>query len=76
METSRYRIGIKFSHLDREKVGRGSTHKMFLGLMMKHHRVQIAPVAVKARFCVRESFSAGRERSLIPAMTMAHYFPS
>lgn len=32
----------------------------------------MAPVAVKARFCVKESFSAGREKSLIPAMTRAH----
>lgn len=49
-----------------------STHKRFLGLIMKHHRVQMAPVAVKAMFCVRESFSAGRWKSLIPAITRAH----
>lgn len=38
----------------------GETHSRFRGFMMKHHRVQMAPVAVRARFWVRESFSAGR----------------
>jgi hypothetical protein len=33
----------------------------------------MAPVAVRAPFCVRESFSAGRWKSEIPAMTRAHY---
>ena len=46
---------------------------MFLGLMMKHHRVQIAPVHVRAIFCVRESFSAGLVKSLAPARTRVHY---
>lgn len=46
---------------------------MFLGLIMKHHRVQIAPVHVRARFCVRESFSAGLVKSLAPARTRVHY---
>lgn len=46
---------------------------MFLGLMMKHHLVQMMPVAVKARFWVRDRFSAGRDRSLMPARTMAHW---
>lgn len=41
--------------------------------MIKHHRVQIAPVAVKAAFCVRESFSAGRQKSDTPARTIDHY---
>jgi hypothetical protein len=41
--------------------------------MIKHQRVQMAPVAVRAPFCVRESFSAGRWKSEIPAMTRAHY---
>lgn len=41
--------------------------------MIKHHRVQIAPVAVRARFCVRESFSAGRAKSATPARTSPHY---
>lgn len=52
----------------------GETHKMFFGLMIKHHRVQIIPVAVRARFCVRESFSAGRYISPIPAITIDHCF--
>ena len=39
---------------------------------MKHQRVQIAPVHVRAMFCVRERFSAGREKSLTPARTNAH----
>lgn len=41
--------------------------------MIKHHLVQIAPVAVSARFCTSESFSAGLAKSLIPARTRAHY---
>ncbi len=41
--------------------------------MIKHHRVQMRPVQVRAMFWVRESFSAGRAKSEIPAMTMAHY---
>lgn len=40
--------------------------------MTKHQRVHMIPVAVRARFCVRERFSAGRQKSLIPAMTRAH----
>lgn len=34
----------------------------------------MAPVAVRARFCVSDKFSAGREKSLMPASTSAHYF--
>lgn len=49
------------------------TYRIFLGLIMKHHRVHISPVAVRARFCVRESFSAGLAKSLIPAITIAHW---
>lgn len=37
-----------------------------------HQRVQMAPVAMRAPFCVRESFSAGRWKSDIPAMTRPH----
>lgn len=37
-----------------------------------HQRVQMAPVAIRAPFWVRESFSAGRLKSEIPAMTRAH----
>jgi hypothetical protein len=40
---------------------------------MKHHRVQMAPVAVSARFCVSDSFSTGRAKSEMPARTMAHW---
>jgi hypothetical protein len=43
--------------------GRGNgemAYMIFLGLMIKHQRVQIKPVHVRATFCVRESFSAGR----------------
>ena len=46
---------------------------MFLGLITKHHLVHIAPVPIRARFCVRDSVSAGRAKSLIPARTRAHY---
>ena len=48
------------------------TYKMFLGLMIKHHRVQIRPVAVRATFWVTESFSAGRAKSETPARTRHH----
>jgi hypothetical protein len=48
------------------------TYKRFRGFMIKHHRVHIAPVAVNARFCVRERFSAGRQKSLTPARTSDH----
>lgn len=41
--------------------------------MIKHQRVQMAPVAIRAQFWVRDSFSAGRLKSEIPAMTRAHY---
>lgn len=51
----------------------GSAYRTFLGLMIKHHRVQMIPVAVRAAFWVRESFSAGRARSEIPAKTSAHW---
>jgi hypothetical protein len=44
--------------------------------MMKHHRVQIAPVVVRARFWVRERLSAGRAKSLTPARTMDHWVKS
>ena len=46
---------------------------MLRGLMIMHQRVQMTPVAIRAPFCVRESFSAGRLRSEIPAMTRPHY---
>lgn len=36
------------------------TNRMLRGLIIKHHRVQIRPVQVRAVFWVRESFSAGR----------------
>lgn len=37
-----------------------------------HHRVQMRPVAVRARFWVTESFSTGRAKSEMPAMTRDH----
>lgn len=49
------------------------TYKRLRGLMMKHQRVQIAPVAVNAAFCVRDSDSAGRAKSLMPAKTRPHW---
>lgn len=39
---------------------REKAYMIFLGLMIKHQRVQIRPVQVRATFWVRESFSAGR----------------
>lgn len=51
----------------------GRTYRMFLGLIIKHHRVQIAPVQESAKFWVRDSFSAGRAKSEIPARTRDHY---
>lgn len=49
------------------------TYRMLRGLMIKHQRVQMAPVAIRAPFWVSESFSAGRLKSEMPAMTSAHY---
>ena len=46
---------------------------MFLGRMTKHHLVQMDPVARRAAFCVRESFSAGRRKSEAPARTTPHF---
>ena len=46
---------------------------MLRGLIIKHHLVQIRPVAVRARFCVKDNFSAGRARSDIPARTIHHF---
>lgn len=40
--------------------------------MIKHQRVQMKPVAVRAAFWVRDSFSAGRKKSDTPARTTAH----
>lgn len=45
---------------------------MFLGRMTKHHRVQIRPVAMSAKFCCSEIDSAGRKKSPTPAMTRPH----
>lgn len=50
----------------------GQTYRTFLGLMTKHQRVQMRPVQVRAMFWVRESFSAGRYKSEMPAMTIDH----
>jgi hypothetical protein len=50
-----------------------NTHSIFFGLMTKHHLIQIEPVAIKAMFCVMESFSAGRTKSDAPAMTTPHF---
>lgn len=47
--------------------------RTFRGLMTKHQRVQMRPVAVRAAFCVNDSLSAGRAKSEIPAMTIAHF---
>ncbi|KAJ0163590.1 hypothetical protein CTA2_2745 [Colletotrichum tanaceti] len=40
--------------------------------MIRHQRVQMMPVAVRAAFWVRDSFSAGRAKSATPARTRAH----
>jgi hypothetical protein len=50
-----------------------NTHSMFCGLMTKHHLVQIEPVAIRARFWVMESLSAGRTKSDAPARTTPHF---
>jgi hypothetical protein len=49
------------------------TYSIFLGRMTKHQRVQMRPVQVRAKFWVKESFSAGRAKSEIPARTRDHY---
>src|SRR5207248_5027888 len=50
-----------------------NTHSIFFGLMTKHHLVQIEPVAIRARFCVMESLSAGRTKSAAPARATPHF---
>ena len=47
---------------------------MFLGLMTKHQRVQILPVAMRATFWDSESDSAGRAKSAAPARTRPHCY--
>ena len=44
--------------------------------MIKHQRVQMAPVHIRARFCVRESWEAGRVKSAAPARTSPHCLES
>ena len=51
--------------------GQGA-YSMFLGRMTKHQRVQMRPVQVRAKFWVKESFSAGRAKSDTPARTRDH----
>ena len=45
---------------------------MLRGLMMKHQRVHMAPVAMRAAFCDSERTSAGRAKSAAPARTTPH----
>lgn len=52
--------------------GDDKTYRTFLGLIIRHHLVQIAPVAMRAAFCVRDSLSAGRAMSERPAKTRTH----
>ena len=62
--------------VDKERLGKTwRTYKTFLGLMTKHHRVQIMPVAISARFCCSERDSAGRVKSDAPAITKPHCLP-
>lgn len=48
------------------------TYNRFRGLIMKHHLVQIMPVATSAMFCERLSDSGGRKKSETPARTTPH----
>lgn len=41
--------------------------------MIIHQRVQIAPVPMRAKFCVSDRFSAGRAKSATPARTSPHF---
>lgn len=50
-----------------------NTYNIFWGLITKHHLVQIEPVAIKARFWVSDSFSAGLKKSPTPARTTPHF---
>jgi hypothetical protein len=50
-----------------------STYNIFAGRITKHHLVQILPVAINARFCVNDNFSAGLRKSLAPANTTPHF---
>jgi|SRR5271154_201753 len=49
------------------------TYNIFCGRITKHHLVQMLPVATNARFCVKESLSAGRRKSAAPARTTPHF---
>lgn len=65
MDLERERIrgkGLWARWVDRRarRRGRKKAYMIFLGLMIKHQRVQIRPVHVRATFWVMESFSAGR----------------
>jgi len=53
--------------------GWGYAYSRFLGLIIKHHRVQIVPVAVRARFWVMDREEAGRAKSDMPARTKDHF---
>ena len=46
--------------------------KRLRGLITKHQRVQIRPVATRALFCEREREEAGRAKSAAPARTSPH----
>lgn len=50
------------------------SYKRFCGLMMKHHRVQIAPVDRRARFWFKERDSGALAKSATPARTMTNYW--
>lgn len=65
----RYGLDLSACQVWREK----PTYSMFCGRMTKHHLVQMQPVAIKAMFCVKESFSGGRKKSAAPARTTPHF---
>lgn len=63
----------EISWSQQNRVDRSRTYRTLRGLIIRHQRVQMAPVAIRAQFWVKDSFSAGRLKSEIPAMTRAHY---
>lgn len=64
---------VELARVRGNRADRIRTYRTLRGLMIRHQRVQMAPVAIRAQFWVRDSFSAGRLKSEIPAMTRAHY---
>lgn len=67
------RFGLVSFQVESRRSMYESTYSMFCGRMTKHHLVQMEPVAIRAKFCVKDNFSAGRRKSEAPARTTPHF---